>query len=342
MFFRAIFLLLAFSSAQASYFEETMIGDAYGWGAECTPVGELRTVRPNMLVGATFVGDTLDTNFWTATLSDGTVTQGNNKLVLSSVTDNGSAIVQSVARGRYVGGSANRYLAQIELGDADGGAVNVRKWGAFDGTDGAYFKFAGTTLYACTMKGGVETAVASSSWNASTTVPTVTDVQSYEIYWTNTKVYFVIAGVLKHTASFPDDTWTDNTNLPIRMSSITTHAGDAYTLTVRAATIYRLGEAQTQPRSYYHALGQTTGRPAYVTLKRGMGQIHRVLISGAVDTSVVTLYDNVIGSGTVLWSATFGAQQTLPVSLDFGNMVFQTGLTLTVTNANASVVVIYE
>lgn len=128
------------------------IEDKYGWVVEATPMDELRVINPVRLAGATFVGTTVDTNFWTVTNANGgTTTQASGAVTLkTNTTLNGSTILQSVRKGRYTGGSANRFRAQVELGDV-GVSGNVRRWGCFDGTDGAYYKLSGTTLYACTM-----------------------------------------------------------------------------------------------------------------------------------------------------------------------------------------------
>ena len=94
----------------------------------------------------------------------------------------------------------------------------------------------------------------------------------------------------------------------------------------------------TQPTSKYQS-GTTESR---VILKYGAGSLHGVVLSGIVNNSVVTLYDNIASTGTTVWSSGEMGAQTIPVSLDMKGLPFYTGLTLTVTAANSNALVIYE
>lgn len=320
-----------------SYFRQAK--DQYGFVVENTPMDEMRVVEPVRLVGATFIGTTLDANFWTAipfasggTIATADLTTMPGALTISSKTDaTGSMAVQSVRRARYTGGSANRFRAQIQLGDL-GLANNTKRWGMFDGTDGAYFKLAGTTLSACTMKAGAETAVASASWNGSTTVPTITNVNSYEIYITNAKVYFVIGGVLMHTASFATTTWTATTNLPARIDNINSGNTTDTIIYVRVATIFRLGKLETLPQYFHGTTAATT------ILKRSAGNLHRITLNNPTGT-LITVTDNVGAGGNVIAIIVTPAQAN-PVTLDY-NIPFATGLTF-VTTGTWDYTVVYE
>lgn len=281
----------------------------------------------------------MDTVFWTITnANDGTTTQASGAITLSTnTTANGSTIIQSNRRARYTGGSSNRFRAQIQLGD-NGITNNSRKWGIFDGTDGAYFELDGTSLYIVTLKGGSPTRVASENWNSSTTTPTLTNVNAYEIYITNSRVYFVINGILVHAVVASAATWTATMNLPVRLSNTNSSSLNVNkTMLCRVATIYRLGNLETQPTSVYQA-GTTAG----VICKYGAGNLHGLIISGIVNNAVVTLYDNFAASGTVLWSSGAMSANTTPFSIDFHNAPFSNGLTLVIGTANCNVLVIYE
>lgn len=310
------------------------IRDQYGFVAECTPMDELRTVTPVRLAGATFIGTTVDPNFWVLTQTNGgTVTQANAQVTLkTNTTANGLCAMQSLVRARYVGGSSNRFRAQIRLNNS-GAADNIRRWGIFDGTDGAYFELSGTTLSVCTIKGGVRTGVASASWNGSTTTPTLTNVNSYEIYITNAKVYFVIAGVLVHTESFPTSTWTDTTNLNVRIDN--TNSNNLNTdqqIEVRVATIYRLGAERTQPR-YVRISSATT-----TVCKYGAGILHRIIVSDPTNNAI-TVYDNTSALAPII-AVIDPANTTTPFQLDY-DVRFSTGLTI-VTAGIIDITVIYE
>src|SRR5512138_523218 len=92
--------------------------DEYGFSVENTPMGEMRVVEPVRLVGATFEGATIDSNFWTTAASGtaATVTQGNAQILLTSGTANAATVTMySFRRARYVGGAAMRYRAVIQL-----------------------------------------------------------------------------------------------------------------------------------------------------------------------------------------------------------------------------------
>lgn len=322
--------------------QKTKITDDYGFEVENTPMDEMRAVIPVRLVGSTFQNGgnsgTVDTNFWTATSANGgAAVQANGQVTLScGTTANGAISLQSVRRGRYIGGSSNRFRGSVRL--SAGVTNNVRRWGIFDGTNGAYFKLSGSTISVCTIKAGSETAVASTSWNGSTTVPTITDDQTYEIYITNKRVWFTISGTLVHTATFSSAPWTATTDLPILIdntnsSGITTNS----TLEVRVATIYRLGQFETQPISKLQ-VGTTAG----LVLKYGSGNLHGVTISAVTQNSAITLYDNTAASGTVLWASGAMGAQTQPFDLEFHNIPFSIGLTLVIASANANVLVVYE
>lgn len=317
--------------------------DNYGFTVENTPMDEMRVVNPVRLVGASFQNEgnagAVDTNFWTATpTSGGAAVQANGQVTLSTNTTANAAIsLQSQRRARYLGGSSNRFRASIRLGDT-GTTNNVRRWGIFDSTNGAYFKISGTTISACTIKAGSETAVSSASWNGSTTVPTLTSNQTYEIYITNKNVYFVISGILVHTATFNTTTWTDTSDLPIRVDNTNSGGSTAnVTIEVRVATIYRLGNLSTQPISAFQS-GTTAGR----VLKYGAGNLHGLVVSGVVNNSDIILYDNTAASGTILWESGAMGAQTQPFPLDMHEIPFSNGLTLVISGANSNVFIAYE
>jgi hypothetical protein len=320
-------------------FKKAQLNDQYNFVAECTPMDELRVAQAVRLVGSTFVGSTIDTNFWTATIaaSGGTIATADlttmpGALTLSSKTDaTGSVIVQSNRYARYTGGNSNRYRAQVQFGDT-GKTDNVKRWGIFDGTNGAYFKLAGTALSVNTMKAGSETSVASASWNGSTTTPTLTNVNTYEIYITNSKVYFVIGGVLVHTVSASTSTWTATTTLPVRMDNINAGNTTDTVMYIRVATIYRLGPLETLP-TYKHITSATT-----TVCKLGAGNLHRLVVNNPT-AHAITFYDNTSATGTVIAIVTPQANSS-PFTLEY-HLPFATGLTV-VTAGTPDLTVVYE
>jgi len=302
-----------------SYFKKTIITDGYGWSVEATPMDELRVANPVRLVGSTFSGSTIDPTFWSIVSASATATQTGGEIILASTTSgSGSVVMQSVRRGRYVGGNSNRYRAQIQLSDT-GKTNNTKKWGMFDGVDGCYFKLSGSSMSVCTMKNSSETPVASASWNGSTTLPTLTNCNSYEIYITNSKVYFVIAGTLVHTTSAPTATWTATTTLPVRAENINSGNTENTTINIRVNTIYRLGQLQTQS-TYRHVTSASA-----TICKYGAGTLHRIVVNNPSNNSC-TIYDNFTDSGSAIAVINPG-NGTLPFTLEY-NVPFSLGLTV--------------
>lgn len=303
--------------------------DGYGFMVENTPMDEMRVAESVRLVGATFTGTTIDPNFWTSTLANnGTAVQANNQITLgSSTTNNGSSILQSVVRARYVGSISNRFRAQIQLGDT-GVTSNTRRWGIFDGTDGAYFELAGKVLSACVMKTGTRTAVATLS------DPT-TSVASYEIYITNSKAYFVTSGVLVATHNAASDTYSDTFTLPVRIDNINSGSTTNSTISVRVATIIRLGNLETAPR-YKHLSGVNSSQ----ILKYGAGMLHNLIIGTPVNNATITIYDNTSGTSNPITVFTLPNSAT-PVDIDF-HVGFGTGLNVVPSSASLDCTIIYE
>ena len=106
------------------------IEDEHGFQVENTPNGEMRTISPVNLVGASFAGSTIDPNYWVVTnTAGGTSLQANGRLdMLTNTTANGQTFVASVRKARYSVGCANRYRSNMRVGDT-GTTNNIRKWG---------------------------------------------------------------------------------------------------------------------------------------------------------------------------------------------------------------------
>lgn len=106
------------------------LSDGYNFDAEFTPQGDIRAVSPVKLVGVSFDGSTIDTNFWSVVNQNGgTITQRSGRIdMLTNTTANGSATFYSVRKGRYITGYANVLRIQGRVGDT-GTANNIRQWG---------------------------------------------------------------------------------------------------------------------------------------------------------------------------------------------------------------------
>lgn len=326
---------------------EAHINDNYGFHAENTPIGEIRTAAITKLVGTNFTGSTVDSNFVVVTNANGgTTSQGGAQITLATnTTPNGSTIAASSAAARYSAGNSMRFRAVIQLGDL-GVANNRRRWGIGWGatmptiTDGAFFSLEGTTFEISTIKGGSETKVTNGNFNGQlgSTIEVDTNAKTYEIYWTNSKVWFVIGDEILHTVSALTTTWANTMTMYVGMDNVNSSGLDTnHVLYCRVMSISRLGPLLTQPRSKYQ-VGVTVGN----VLKYGPGILHGMIISSMVSTSVVTLYDNVTNSGEIKWSSGPLPAKTEPIDLDFKNLAFNIGLTLTISVAACNVLIVYE
>jgi hypothetical protein len=329
--------------------------DLYGFEVENTPIGEMRTVIPYRLIGAGFEGGTIDTQFWVSGVANsGTVVQANGAVTLSTTVTatNGMARFYTYRRARYVSGCSMCYRSVLQCSAA--AANNKRRWGiAYASTmpttgttdlmtDGAWFQFDGTTFGVATRRAGTanETLVASGAFNGTlgvTYTPGII-VHTYEIYWTNSHVYFVIDGAVLHTHHADSQTWSSTENFYIYMDTINSNNLQTnHTIECRVASIRRLGPLLTQPASYYHALGTTAG----VNLKLGPGNLHSLILSNIVDGAVITLSDSITTTTPTIFQVTaLSASITIPI--DFKGLPFFFGLRLTIASKNASAVVIYE
>ena len=335
--------------------DSTLI-DEYGFEVENTPVGEMRVVTPTRLVGANCEGSSIDSNFWiSGVVNNGDVSMSNAAVILSTKTTsvNGIAALYSKRRARYVSGNSMCFRTVIVV--SAGATSNKRRWGlAYNSTmaattssdylaDGAWFQLNGNTFSVVTRRAGVanETKVDSGAFNGTLglTYDPGTTGKTYEIYWTNSKVYFVIGGNLLHTVTASTTTWSSTMNFYIYMDNVNSGGIQTdHTLQVRVASIRRLGALLSQPTSYYHATGTTAG----VNLKLSAGNLHGMIISNVVNASVITLSDSVSAATPAIFVHTAGATKTEAYAIDFKGLPFFDGLRLTVTAQNACLTIIYE
>jgi hypothetical protein len=309
------------------------IQDQYGFIAECSPTSTLRTNKVFKLVGAAGSGTQLEPNFWTSSTGNGgNVTEADGSVrIRTNTTASGYSNVQSVRNARYVAGTAN-YLRIV--GQMDAGVTgNVRRWGAFNSQNGAFYELAGTTFKCVTRKNGIDTPVTTFNGKLGAAYTMDTNVHTYEIYWTNSKVYFSIGDVILHTVSATTATWSTTMHLPIRGENVNTTINTDISMYVRVASINRLGEAESEPTYKYISGAGTT------VLRYSPGKLHKLIISDGANGSSISIYDGVSAAGTLMAVLNTATISTV-ASVDFECPYF-TGLTIVVTNA-VNFTVIYE
>ena len=334
-----VIAILAFMAYQksmpnvGSYFNQVSISDTVlGKVTGVTPNNSLRTAETYRLVGTIFSGTTLDPNFWTPTIyNGGKITQTGGEVLLSTDGQvNATSSYRTVRSARYIGASANMYRAQIQ--QTAGVTNNMRNWGAYSTTSGAFFKLEGTTMSVCTRKSSVSTCVPSTSWNSSS-FTLDTNVHTYEIYMNNKNVWFAIDDTVVHKVTASTATWSDTLTLPVNMENYNMNgASGSATTSVRVATINRLGPLNTDT-IYFRGTTAATN-----VLKYGAGTLHRITLNNPGGT-LITVYDNTSAAGSVI--AVIDTPATAnPVTLEY-NVPFSNGLTI-VTTGTWDYTVAYE
>jgi len=205
-------------------------------------------------------------------------------------------------------------------------------------SDGAFFQMAGSTFTCEMYKNGSPTHITTFNGQLGTVYTPSTDIHTYEIYYTNTKVYFVIDGNLLHTYSATTSSWTATINLYIYAENINSGNTTDTILGLRNAGMHRMGSEVTQPMIYNFPSGQTAG----VVLKYGAGNIRGLTVNSATNNAVVTLYDGITNAFKIITSWVFTANSVLPAHYPLYSITFSNGLTLEVKTQNASCTVFYE
>lgn len=328
---------------QGAYINNVSIGDGgyLGKTVEITPMNQMRTADTFRLVGTTFIDGTytpVDKNFWsTTTVTTASTSQAYGEAVMNTgTTANASTSLFSVRKARYVAGAANVYRAQIRLGDT-GTTNNLRRWGAFSTTDGAFFQLSTTTLSVCTRRASVDSCTDQTSWNGTNTFTMDTNINTYEIYYTNKNVWFVINDVMVHKHTATTQTWTSTINLGTRNENGNYNGGTSNVfLYVLVSSISHMGPLKTNPIYYNTATAGT-----YV-LKVGAGYLHGITINSPGGTGdTITIYDNTAGSGAKMGTIAIG-KNTQPITLTYDDGIpFNDGFTAVIVGTT-NVTFIYE
>ena len=312
------------------------ITNSYGNMVDITPSGEMRTADTYRLCGGIFSSHStvVDHNFWISSMTgSASATALDSELVLyTGVSANSTGLVESVSLGRYIGAICNYMRAVVRI--PDGGTTNnIRLWGCNGSTSGIFFALSGTTMNIGYKKSGVETFIPIGSWNVNNTPFVVTQNRRYEIYYLNSKFWFLVDGVLKHILQSTTTPLTNTVHFRTYLENRNINGATTdVVLNCPVITINRLGPANTSPK-YLNISGAGT-----TTVKYSPGRFHRVTINGAgTSNSSITIYDSVSAGGTIF--ATIDTAKALaPIALEYG-VDFINGLTIVVANTvNATIV----
>lgn len=320
--------------------------DHYGTSQYLSPNGEVIAVPIYKLIGDIFTGPTLDPNFWTATLgTGGSASIVNGELVVSTgTTANNVVEVTSNATARFSGLAANKIRMVQQLPDT-GVVNNVRHWGCgiFTGgvlTNGAFFQMNGTSFELTTVRSSVTSTISNGTFNGqygATFTPGL-DVHFYEIVYQPKQVIWLADGKIIHTFLASVNPWTDQIHFPIHFGSINTNGlATNVTFKLRNATIVRFGIPDIQPVSVF-LVGLNAGQ----NLKNSPGNIHSIKISSVTNNAVVTLYDSLTATGTIIWSTGPMTNNTFPFNIPMDKTPFYIGLSIAITGAACSVLVNYD
>ena len=310
-----------------------------------SPNGALDTHKVTRLVGAAFSGTTIDSSFWTATVSNnGSGVQTGGQFELRTITapatssPNGNAALQSTRVGRYINGIPNYCRVQCDYG-GQGVENNTKRWGMFTGTagsptDGAMFEVINQVPTLATYSGGVANRISNGDFNGNygKSLPTIpSGLQTFEIIYNNRDVYFFFNNVLVHKIEATTVPWSSTLSLPLRAENYNT--GDSTTdtsLKIRSFVICRMGEAAGRPQWKNQA-----GAVGATVLKRGTGTLKSVVVNKWVDTTTISVYDALSATNpiAIITPGRVGNTYTLlPFVLTY-DLDFYTGLTYVTTTA---------
>jgi hypothetical protein len=322
---------------------ESHISDQLDRHARINPTEELSISPVYRMVGTAFdnggVAGAVDTNFWTAVVTNsGTVVQTGGIVTASTTTTDSTTELTSVRRARFVAGSA--MLFQGGFASSAAVANNTRRIGAYDDDDGVFAQLAGTTFSVGTRKATTDTLVNSGSFNGDmgdTFAPVADTYYRLSIEYAPLAVYFYVNSKLLH--SITGGNYMDTMTLPARMENNNSGTDAATTFKSIGLYIARQGELYTNPTSKFISDVSTT------ILKVGAGTVKGIVISSVVDDTVVSFYDGLaVVAGDLLWTSGIIAAKTdyAPIPIDLFGMPFSDGLTLAITAENCDVLAIYE
>ena len=332
-----------------SYLRRFQLTDTDDVPAIISDMGSLSVHELFRLAGGAFIGTTIDTSFWTSTVSGAGAanTQAAGIVTAASGTANsGYASLVSTQKSTFLYAHPNRFRAHIRIPTVVV-ALNTRIWGAISATgtplapvDGFYFSLsAAGVLSIVSCAGSSATAVASGSFNGEVASYVVnTNVHLYEIQFYVNLAKFYIDGVLIHTVTPTTVQLAQTYTLPITFQSSNSAAGvTSGTIEIWASAILREGREASRAHYIRVAAGSTGA-----IYKYGPGVLRAIHVSAVSANAVVTIYDNTAASAPVMYTTGAMPALTQPFSIDFKELNFFTGLYVDRTGANCALTTVFE
>jgi len=187
------------------------------------PTSELNVSTVNRLVGTAFDNTTLDTNFWTSSVADGTITQSGGAVhITTTAAPAGSASYVSVRRGRFVPGSAMIFNASTNF-ETVGTVGNIRQIGAYDTDNGYFIQLSGAQFNLGTRKASVDALINSGAFNGNlgnSWMPVPGTHYKFGIEYTPLAAVWYVDDIRLHSEKTPH--LSDTQTLPITMENVKT------------------------------------------------------------------------------------------------------------------------
>ena len=327
------------------------LSDQYGFIGTFDPQGRLAVQEPTRLVGNLFTA-TVDTAFWTVansgagSVADTGATTPNYATFSSGTANSGYGKISSVRLCWFLPSVPLKFHSYATLTTVIV-ANTTRAWGAMNLStvapqDGFFFSVNGSGALSvnCANAGSV-TSVASGSFNGLVSkVALDTNQHHYDIMFGIFGAYFFMDGILIHNMKQTTAPLTSTYTLTAAAYSSNSASGTASaTLQLGMLAISRLGKLESAPKSFF-----TSSTSSGTVLKNGPGILHTINLTNFADSTVVTIYDNVAASGTVIWTYTCSAENpgNIPPTTVNVEIPFFLGLTVVISTAAMGFGVTYE
>jgi hypothetical protein len=325
------------------------IEDRYGSQVKLSPVGGLNTTKLNRLVGVTFSGTTIDSNFWQASaVSGASAVQVGGELSLNTnaATTGACCYLNSIRSARYIPANNHYVRFQLDCGSTTGTGT-IKRWGAWTSSavgsynapqDGCAFTVYNGVLALETFNNGSATRIDNGAFNGSygltVNVPP-SGISLYEMVYTNSAVWFIYNGNYIHKVSATAAPWSSTLTLPVRAEIYNASATAFNTsIKIRSASISRYGEVVDGTPIWYAPTAAASG----VVLKRGAGRLQKIINYDSA-AGTLNMWDGVTTAAPSIALVTAFDLSKVTGSLTH-NVDFYSGLTISCTRG--SVMVVYE